>query len=446
MFMIGFHTIPSLFPLHCHVMDWSLSRTDKQFLPRHWKVTFSNMIVSLDMVIEEVEQTGRVMVDADAFRHDWQTKPIRCPVCPGPQRQWEADITELADHWRGHIEEWRSTKTLPPNVTPTRHWEPKYPVILTTRKRSGFIGVTDELDHLKKDFPNLEIYYYYSDEWPSIPKYVLDKTTIYLATTELPPKEYRLPRLEWIHLASSGLDMLANSPYNYRPNLRVTSSTGCGSGALAEWALMNTMLLARNMLTALQNQARHEWAPQSLMGYRTLSQLSVGIIGFGSIGQQVAERFFALGSKVTAINPKGLPLSLATPGSRLSQVTVLKADGKDALHRFLREQDVLILAAPLTPETRGLISGPELALLPRNAIVINIARGPLLDEHALGVYLRNGHLGGAALDVVAEEPLSARSSLWDLPNVIITPHIAAMHDQVCTVLCRVVNLDGISGG
>ncbi|KAK4151922.1 D-isomer specific 2-hydroxyacid dehydrogenase [Chaetomidium leptoderma] len=429
-FMIGFHIIPSLFPLHCHVMDWSLS-TDKSFHPRHWKVPFSNIFISLDKVIEEVERTGRMTVDADAHRHDWKTKPIRCPVCPGPQRQWEVDITELEKHWRGHIEEWKSTKTLPPTVTPsrTRQWEPTYPVILTTRKRSGFIGVTDGLDHLKKSFPNLEVYSYCSDEWSSIPKYVLDKTTIFLATTELPPAEYSLLRLEWIHLASSGLDMLSNSPYNHRPNLRVTSSTGSGSGAIAEWVLMNTMMLARNMLTALDNQARHDWAPQALMGYRTLSELSVGIIGFGSIGQQVAERFLALGSRVTAMNPKGLPTSLATPGSGLSQVTVLRADGRDGLRAFLRHQDVLILAAPLNPETRGLIGRAELASLPRNAIVINIARGPLLDEHALAEYLRNGHLGGAALDVVNEEPLNARSPLWDLPNVIITPHIAAMHNK-----------------
>jgi phosphoglycerate dehydrogenase-like enzyme len=101
------------------------------------------------------------------------------------------------------------------------------------------------------------------------------------------------------------------------------------------------------------------------------------------------------------------------------------------LRAFLRHQDVLLLAAPLTPETHGLIGRAELASLPRNAIVINIARGPLLDEHALAEYLRNGHLGGAALDVVDEEPLNARSHLWDLANVIITPHIAAMHNKVC---------------
>ncbi|KAK4234349.1 D-isomer specific 2-hydroxyacid dehydrogenase [Achaetomium macrosporum] len=428
MFMVGFHVIPSLFPLHCHVLDWSLS-TNKMFAPRHWKVPFSAMFISLDKVIEEVEQTGRMTVDADAYRHAWQTQPIRCPVCPGPQRQWEANINELAKHWQEHIQQWKTSKTLPPGVTPTKQWVPKFPVVLTTKKRGGFVGLGNELDHLKKDFPNLEIYSYYTDEWPKIPKYVLDSTTIYLSTTELPPDGVRLPRLEWIHLASSGLDLLTTSPYNHRPKLQVTSSTGSGSSAIAEWVLMNTMLLNRKMLTAMRNQAKHEWAPQALMGYRTLSELSVGIIGFGSIGQQVAERFLALGSKVSAMNPKGVPPSSATPGSQLSRVTFVKADGKDALRGFLRKQDVVVLAAPLLPETVGLISGPELASLPKNAILINIARGPLVDEQALAESLRKGHLGGAAVDVVQEEPLGAKSLLWDLPNLIITPHISAMHDK-----------------
>ncbi|KAK3309830.1 D-isomer specific 2-hydroxyacid dehydrogenase [Chaetomium strumarium] len=430
MFMVGFHVIPSLFPLHCHVLDWSLS-TGKMFAPRHWKVVFSEMFISLDQVVGEVERTGRMTVDAEAYKRAWLTQPIRCPVCPGPQRQWEADSDELAMHWRGHIRQWKQNpKALPRGVTPEKQWVPTFPVVLTTKRRGGFIGLANELDHLKKDFPNLEIHSYYTDEWSKIPKYVLDRTTIYLSTTELPPDGVCLPRLEWVHLASSGLDLLTNSPYNHRPNLQVTSSTGSGSGAIAEWVLMSTMLLGRNMLTALRNQSKHQWAPQALMGYRPLSELSVGIIGFGSIGQQVAERFLALGSKVSAMNPKGLPPSLATPGSKLSQVTIVKADGKDdGLRAFLRKQDVVVLAAPLLPETVGLLRGPELASMPKGAMLINCARGPLVDENALAESLRQGHLGGAAVDVVDEEPLGAKSPLWDLPNLIITPHISAMHDK-----------------
>ncbi|KAL2201466.1 hypothetical protein P885DRAFT_25643 [Corynascus similis CBS 632.67] len=435
MFRVGFHTIPSLFPLHCHVFDCSLS-TDKMFHARHWKVTFSNMFIALDRVIEEVERTGRMTVDADAYRHDWVTRPIRCPVCPGRQPQWEVDINQLARHWCQHVDEWKSTKTLPPNVTPARHWEPMYPVILTTRKRSGFLGLVcgNELDNLRDEFPGLEVYSYYTDEWPRIPKYVLDKVTIYLSTTELPPAEYALPQLEWIHLASSGLDLLTRHPYNHRPGLRVTSSTGSGSEAIAEWVLMNAMFLSRRMPRALQHQARREWAPAELTSYRTLGQLSVGIVGFGSIGQQVAERFLALGAKrVAAVNPKGLPPSLAAAatkkGSRLGEVAVLRAGGKEALREFLGQQDVLVLAAPLTPETRGLIGGAELAALPRGAIVLNVSRGPLLDERALAEHLRSGYLAGAAIDVADQEPLDATSPLWDLPNLVITPHISAFHDK-----------------
>ncbi|KAL2188932.1 hypothetical protein L209DRAFT_741923 [Thermothelomyces heterothallicus CBS 203.75] len=461
MFRVGFHTIPSLFPLHCHVHDCSLS-TDKMFHARHWKVNFSNMFVALDRVIEEIERTGRIEVDADAHRHDWRTRPIRCPVCPGRQPQWEADITELAAHWRRHVDEWKSGRApLPPNVTPARLWEPSYPVILTTRRRSGFLGLLgDELDHLKAEFPGLEIHSYYTDEWPRIPKYVLDKTTIYLSAAELPPPEYSLPRLEWVHLGSSGLDLLAAHPYNthHHRGLCVTSSTGSGSEAVAEWVLMNTMFLTRRMGAALRNQAGHEWAPRALTGFRTISQLSIGIVGFGSIGRHVAERFLALGArKVTAVNTTGPPLSSSSSSpcgySRLGEVTVLpllrrggdgKAeargggggdddddddDGKHGLREFLRDQDVLVLAAPLTPETRELIGGAELAALPRGAVVLNVARGPLLDERALVERLRSGHLAGAAIDVADQEPLDAASPLWDVPNLVITPHVSAFHSK-----------------
>ncbi|KAH6698453.1 hypothetical protein BKA61DRAFT_583280 [Leptodontidium sp. MPI-SDFR-AT-0119] len=296
---------------------WSFS-TGNAYHPRHWKVQFSNMFITLDKVIEEVEQTGRMVVDFDAYWHDWKTKPIRCPVCPGPQPQWEGDINAL--------------------------WEPTYPVLLTTRKCAPSIGLDNELDHLKGDFPSLDIHRYFSHEWASIPKYILDKTTIYFQTTELPPDSVRVPRLGWIQLFSSDTDQLTISPYNHYPNLRVTCSKGAGSVAIAEWAVMCTLLLTRNILTALHQQASHQWQPAPLMGLCTLSQLSIGIFGYGHVGQQTAERFLALGAKkVTAVNRHGFTRSLVMPSPRLNDVTVRRVESRDALHEFLRVIDVLIL-------------------------------------------------------------------------------------------------------
>jgi phosphoglycerate dehydrogenase-like enzyme len=196
------------------------------------------------------------------------------------------------------------------------------------------------------------------------------------------------------------------------------------------------MVLTRRMLTALLQQARHEWTPPPLMGCRTLSELSVGILGFGSVGQHIAERFLLMGSKVAAINLRGFPASFARPSAQLNQVTVWRARDKEELRRLLRSYDVLVLAAPLSAETRGLIGGAELAALPKGSLVVNVARGPLLDEQALVEYINNGHLGGAALDVAHEEPLKAASPLWDLPNVVITPHVSAMHSKVCPPITR----------
>lgn len=190
------------------------------------------------------------------------------------------------------------------------------------------------------------------------------------------------------------------------------------------------MLLSRNMLTALRHQAKREWNPQGLMGYRTLSELAVGVIGFGSIGQSVAERFLVMGCRsVSALNPAGLPPP-SSRGAIENQVQVIRATGPEALHTFLGQQDVVVLAAPLTQETVRLLGAAEFAAMKKGALVVNVARGPLIDEQALVEYLRNGHLGGAALDVAVEEPLGKGSPLWGLENVIITPHVAVMHGKV----------------
>ncbi|KAL2262531.1 hypothetical protein VTK26DRAFT_1061 [Humicola hyalothermophila] len=204
--------------------------------------------------------------------------------------------------------------------------------------------------------------------------------------------------------------MLTITHYNHRPNLQVTPSTGSGSAVAAERVLMNTMLMNRDLLTALRNQDLLR------KGHRTLNQLSVGIIGFGSMGQQVSERSLALGcAKATTMNPTGFPppsgpgpASATQQGARPSvsqaaSVVLKTPDDKDELRTFLGQQDVLALAAPLTSGTIGLIGAPELAALPPNAIVINVARGPRLDENVLAECLRSGHLGGAALDVATEE-------------------------------------------
>jgi len=97
LFMVGFHVIPSLYPLHLHILDWSLS-TEKMYAPRHWKVPFSNMMVSLDDVIRKIQTRGTFQVDEHAYRDDYLNKPIHCPVCRGSQPIWEHNIKHLEQH------------------------------------------------------------------------------------------------------------------------------------------------------------------------------------------------------------------------------------------------------------------------------------------------------------------------------------------------------------
>src|SRR5581483_5448846 len=145
----------------------------------------------------------------------------------------------------------------------------------------------------------------------------------------------------------------------------------------------------------------------------TLSGRTAGILGLGAIGRATAQRLSALGMRVIGMrrrNEGPLP-----PG-------VAHAVGPEGLDEVLAAADVLVITLPLTESTRGLLGARELARLPSGAVLINVARGAIVDEPAMIAALRSGALGGAGLDVFTTEPLPPESPLWDLPNVIVTPH------------------------
>ena len=163
---------------------------------------------------------------------------------------------------------------------------------------------------------------------------------------------------------------------------------------------------------------------------RELNGATCGIIGMGAIGSEVARRAVAMCMRVIAIRRSG------GAGPEAAAVEVLPPSG---LPYLLRESDYVVLAAPLTPETRNLIGAVELATMKPFAILINVGRGALIDEDALGAALRAGTIGGAGLDVVRQEPLPHDSPLWTLPNVVITPHSSVRTERhwerVTDLLC-----------
>ncbi|MEW5989819.1 MAG: D-2-hydroxyacid dehydrogenase [Chloroflexota bacterium] len=232
----------------------------------------------------------------------------------------------------------------------------------------------------------------------------------------------RAPRLVWVHSATSGVER-ALTPAARERGIVVTNARGVFTRPIAEHVLMLILAISRRLPQLLELQRERTWQP--LEGVE-LRETTIGIVGYGSIGRAVASLAGAFGARVIALrrNADGPPPP-PVEGSDDEfpfQPEPARIVGPDGLHELLGASDVVVLAAPLTPETEGLIDDVALAAMRPDAWLINIARGRLVDERALLRALEEGTIGGAALDTFREEPLPATSPFYDLPNVIVTPH------------------------
>lgn len=222
------------------------------------------------------------------------------------------------------------------------------------------------------------------------------------------------PRLQWLHVCSSGLDLPQYAPALAR-GVRVTSSTGVTAEPIAQTAVAAILAQSRGFDHWLAAQHRREWAPLSGASRpKELKDLKVVVVGAGAIGTEIGRLLHALGVQATAVRRS----PQATPHF---QRTVDFAQ----LDTLLPDCDWLVLALPLTEETRGFIDARRLALLPSTARLANVARGELVDEPALCDALLSGRLRGAYLDAFGQEPLPVSSPLWGLPQVWISPHNSA---------------------
>jgi phosphoglycerate dehydrogenase-like enzyme len=229
----------------------------------------------------------------------------------------------------------------------------------------------------------------------------------------------RAPRLAWVHSASAGVERVL-TPAGLERGLVVTNARGVFSQPIAEYVLMMILAVSRRLPQLLELQRERTWQP--LEGAE-LRDVTVGIVGLGSIGSAVAELARAFGCRVVAVRRRAesddRATSTAAAGGRPS---IERVSGPKGLPALLAESDFIVLAAPLTAETEGMIDEAALTLVKPGAWLINVARGRLVDERALLRALREGPLGGAVLDTFREEPLMPGSPFYDLPNVIVTPH------------------------
>lgn len=223
----------------------------------------------------------------------------------------------------------------------------------------------------------------------------------------------RAPNLKWVQATSAGIGAFMRRTGLDRSGIVATTAGGVHAVPLAEFALTGALFVVKGLPDLQRRQRERRFERYTT---RQLAGMRVTVVGVGGMGSNVVRTFDAIGARVTAVGRVGGSYELPE-GVELSDV--------DRLEEVLPGTDVLVLCTALTPETENLISAERIALLPEGAAVVNISRGQVIDEDALIDALRSGRLGGAALDVFREEPLPADSPLWDLDNVLISPHSAS---------------------
>ena len=225
----------------------------------------------------------------------------------------------------------------------------------------------------------------------------------------------RASRLRWVHTSAVAVETLC-LPELFARGIAVSNTRGVQAVPIAEHVMAVLLALAKQIPFVLENQQQARWAQNEFVTDRLprlLKGRTLGLVGVGTIGSEIAKRAEAFGMRVIAMRRRP---AYGVIGH------VERVYGIADLSDFLGQCHALVVAAPLTPETLGLMGAEQFAQLPKGAVVINVGRAKIIDTDALIDALTRGHLGGASLDVFPQEPLPADHPLWTTPNVILTPH------------------------
>jgi len=218
------------------------------------------------------------------------------------------------------------------------------------------------------------------------------------------------PNLKWIHSRSAGLDSLL-FPALIESPVPLTNGRGVFSQSLGEFVLAAVLYFAKDFRRMIRNQEAGRWEQFNV---HEISGQTMGIVGYGDIGRACAWRAKAMGMKVLAVRRR--------PEQSAGDQNVEQVYGFDGLHEMIRQCDYVVAAAPLTPETKSLIGAAEFAAMKPSAIILNVGRGPVIDEPAMLAALQSGQIRGAGLDVFTVEPLPAGHPFYSMENVLLSPH------------------------
>ena len=249
------------------------------------------------------------------------------------------------------------------------------------------------------------------------------------SSTSIFPDPGMAPKLRWVQLNQAGANKALAHSFSKRPEVMITTASGVHVTQMSEYCLMMMLAFSQNLLKMFRQQQRAEWGQQSWGQFvaRPLRGTTLGIVGYGSIGRELARQATSVGMRVLA--SKRNPMQPAMRG-KFSQAGLGDPEGElperlyppAAIADMAAECDYLVVALPLSAHTKSTIGKTFFSAMKQEAIFINIGRGGVVDEEALLDALQNGQIAGAALDVFTQEPLPSDSPFWQLENVIISPH------------------------
>jgi phosphoglycerate dehydrogenase-like enzyme len=273
---------------------------------------------------------------------------------------------------------------------------------------------------LQQEFPQVKVVNL--PDYKRVDEEIVD-AEIVMAWSIRPQQIAAAKRLRWIHSPAAAVNQLM-FPELIDSEISLTNAREVHGPVVAEHVIALIFALAKKIPDSVRLQDKHVWGQQILWDerprIREVAGATLGLVGLGSIGRAGVKSAKALGMRVIAVREHPEKGSEGADG----------VFGPAQVDEIFRQSDYIVLAAPVTGNTNEIVNGERLALMKPDACLINVGRGQLVDETALALALRERKIGGAALDVFPKEPLAASSPLWAVPNLLITPHTAALTDRL----------------